>query len=150
MVLNMNQQTLIKLKYTQEFYNGLMNLMHKWIHFIVGHYQFIVLFHNCNWCTVWLQGPPGSPGVSLMGQKGEPGAPGSGIGRGIFGDPLMTAPPSGFTRPGEDTRRDKYVWNINFGSFPHWWTFLLTEINFKISMIPTTVTLVNLNFYCCV
>jgi hypothetical protein len=37
-----------------------------------------------------------------MGQKGEPGAPGPGFARGIaFGNPSMTAPPSGFPRAGE-------------------------------------------------
>jgi hypothetical protein len=42
-----------------------------------------------------------------MGQKGEPGAPGPGISRGIiYGDTLMTAPPSGDTRPGEVTHHD--------------------------------------------
>jgi hypothetical protein len=42
-----------------------------------------------------------------MGQKGEPGAPGSGTGRGIiYGDPSMTAPPPGFTRPGEGVTYD--------------------------------------------
>jgi len=49
-----------------------------------------------------LQGPPGAPGVSLMGQKGEPGAPGPGMGRTVtFGDPSVTAPPLGFARPGK-------------------------------------------------
>jgi hypothetical protein len=39
-----------------------------------------------------------------MGQKGEPGAPGTGMGRSIiFGDPSLTAPPSGFAQPGEAT-----------------------------------------------
>jgi hypothetical protein len=42
-----------------------------------------------------------------MGQKGEPGALGSGMGRGIiFGDPSMTASPSGFNRPGEGITYD--------------------------------------------
>ncbi|PSN48620.1 hypothetical protein C0J52_24274 [Blattella germanica] len=37
--------------------------------------------------------------VSLRGEKGEPGAPGMSRGV-IFGDPSMTAPPSGYSRPG--------------------------------------------------
>ena len=53
-------------------------------------------------CFISLQGTPGAPGISLMGQKGEPGAPGQGFARGIaFGNPSMTAPPSGFSRAGE-------------------------------------------------
>ena len=57
---------------------------------------------NCVCCIISLQGPPGSPGISLMGQKGEPGASGPGFPRGIaFGNPSMIAPPSGFSRAGE-------------------------------------------------
>jgi hypothetical protein len=42
-----------------------------------------------------------------MGQKGERGDPGSIMDRGIiFGDPSMTAPPSGSNRPGEGVTYD--------------------------------------------